>query len=595
MKRKIFRAVIVLLALMGIVLIVIRFLPITYKGLALPRPPQVEHDITMPRPSPAWLIVGDKAVLASHGSSCLPVLIFGMGCGTMPEPRDLPDLATAVLPTRTPAVVVIASTTIKEFHATVRPWTEGSDSVPSTIHELKTEIKRGINKTIFVLEPLSEAGDLLLEITITYYQGGASYFWRLNPAPVSALPLQSPTPSFVPTITPDLATTPPDSISVTPLVTAPFIQFASWSPDNQWVAYWISSQEDVEQPRNAMPDGTLNFMNVLIGESCAVSQFVTPNNQASEIYWSDDIDAIVVTKEGEFTGKPCQPEPYVPLVDYMDKQPLSDPALSPGGQYLANTLLQSSEGGILTFETTITKSNSAQPLQRVIWQIDERLGEYGLGGGWISPNQFLLHETLTEGPLILDVDKGVISVATELFGLQKIPSIVGPDEYGLQAIANPGVERDSFHLLLQYVGMEANFPSMLLYHAENGLIETLPFRYVWLFSADGQWLFMDERPEVGGYESHAIWIRRVEEAGGDWEMFANDVDSAMWTTDWTQMALTSDKKVTWQTFPEAERIGQWSTGDFVTQPLAWSPNGRFLVTIGNIPGDWKYGMFVLEP
>ena len=41
MKRKIFRVIIVLLALMGIVLIVIRFLPITYKGLALPRPPQV--------------------------------------------------------------------------------------------------------------------------------------------------------------------------------------------------------------------------------------------------------------------------------------------------------------------------------------------------------------------------------------------------------------------------------------------------------------------------------------------------------------------------------------------------------------------------
>ena len=41
MKRKIFRAVIALLVLTGIVLIVIRFLPITYKGLALPRPPQV--------------------------------------------------------------------------------------------------------------------------------------------------------------------------------------------------------------------------------------------------------------------------------------------------------------------------------------------------------------------------------------------------------------------------------------------------------------------------------------------------------------------------------------------------------------------------
>jgi len=179
MKRKRFRAVIALIALIGIALIVIRSLPITYKGLALPTPPEVGGDDVLP--PAAWLIVGEEAILASYGSFCMPFLTFGIGCGTMLEPWDRLDLAAASLPSQTKAVIVIASTAIKEFHATVQPWTEGLDSVSSTLYELKTESKRGINKTVFTLEPLDDASDMLLEISVTYNRGGASYYWRLNP------------------------------------------------------------------------------------------------------------------------------------------------------------------------------------------------------------------------------------------------------------------------------------------------------------------------------------------------------------------------------------------------------------------------------
>jgi len=180
MKRKIFRAVIAPIALIGIALIVIRFLPITYNGLALPRPPQVAPDIVLP--PAAWLVVGDKAVLASYGSSCMPFLIFGAGCGTMPEPWDRTDLATATLPSQTTAVIVIASTAIKEFHATIQPWTESPDSVAPAIRDLEAESRWGINKTVLTLEPLDDVSDMLLEITVTYNRGGAGYVWRLNPS-----------------------------------------------------------------------------------------------------------------------------------------------------------------------------------------------------------------------------------------------------------------------------------------------------------------------------------------------------------------------------------------------------------------------------
>jgi hypothetical protein len=236
-------------------------------------------------------------------------------------------------------------------------------------------------------------------------------------------------------------------------------------------------------------------------------------------------------------------------------------------------------------------------LQRVVWQIDQRLGEYGLGGEWIGKEQFLIYETLAEGPLIIDVEQGVISVLTDLFGLEEIPSILDEAGYGLRAIATLGPKADAVHLLLQGIGLEGNLPPVVLYHAENSSVERLPYRAVWWqpFSADGEWLLMDERPTVEGYESHAIWMRQVEDIGGQWRLLARGVDSILWATDWTGLAYSDDETVTWQTFPAGEVVGRWDTGQFWTVPVAWSPDGLLLVTEGNVPGLWEYGLFILEP
>ena len=383
---------------------------------------------------------------------------------------------------------------------------------------------------------------------------------------------------------------------VKPLVTAPYIEFGSWSPDAQWIAYWISSQEDVEQPTNFMPGGTLNFRNVTTAETCAVPQFVRPDNRSAEVYWSDEMEAIVSINQEAFSGKPCQAEPFRKLDNYVKEQPLTDPTLSPDGKYRAATSLESNENGILTLTTTITAVDRAQPLQRATWRIDERLGEYGLEGEWISKAQFVLYETFDQGPLILDIEHGIIPILTELLGLEKVPSLPGVEQYGSLAIPFPGMERDSFHLLVQGVGTESNFPQIKLYHAENELVETLPFKHVWreAFSYDGQWLLMDKRPDVGGYESQEIWIRRVEEMDDDWQMIASSVDSIVWANDWSEMAFNNGEQITWQTFPEAELLGKWGTGQFSAHPVAWSPDGRSLVTIGNIPGIGEYGLFILE-
>src|SRR5688572_11993438 len=99
----------------------------------------------------------------------------------------------------------------------------------------------------------------------------------------TTIPSETPIPSPVPTNTPAV-------VFANPLVTAPYLEFGSWSPDSQWIAYWVSSQEDMEQGANFMPGGTLNFKNVTTGDTCAVSQFVTADNRSANVYWSDDME-----------------------------------------------------------------------------------------------------------------------------------------------------------------------------------------------------------------------------------------------------------------------------------------------------------------
>jgi hypothetical protein len=429
------------------------------------------------------------------------------------------------------------------------------------------------------------------------------HWWRFEARPDGEIvlieeggaTLTSPSETITPTLSPVVP------LRATPLARAPAIHFAGWSPDSRWVAYWVSLQEDVDDYLShgapGFPAGTLHFTDVDTIVSCAAPASVT-RDPGSTVQWSAEGAVMLVTPDGVLTGSPCQTDPYTTSSDYTptDEEEV-DLALSPDGRYRAATVLQSSEGGILTFETTIATHDGTQLLQTVAWQIDQRLGEYGLGGEWISRNQFLIYETLSAGPLLVGAHDGVIAVATELLGLQDIPSILDDEGYGLRAVAAPELEPDAFHLLLTGVGLEENHPAVMLYHANSEVTETLPYRAVWWtpFSADGEWLLMDERPEIDGYEGHAIWIRRVQDVGGEWQLLAAGVDSTLWNTEWTEMAFYDDAVVTWQTFPEAELIGRWDTSPFWTHPVAWSPDGRFLVTEGTVPGLWQYGLFVLEP
>jgi hypothetical protein len=61
------------------------------------------------------------------------------------------------------------------------------------------------------------------------------------------------------------------------------------------------------------------------------------------------------------------------------------------------------------------------------------------------------------------------------------------------------------------------------------------------------------------------------------------------------MAFTRESFfLTWQTFPDAALIGRWRTEPYSVSPEAWSNDGRFLMATGSRPGQWQYGLFLIE-
>ena len=212
--------------------------PATYNGLPLPTPRPFVAGLS--QPPPAWLIVGDQAVigtLAAGGTS----RVHG-------DPAyAIPGLPTASLPADARAVIVVGSESFKSFKATVRPWSEDGRIVPlydDTARELKAEVQREGNLTVFTLEPTGDASDQLLNVNITFpvEDGWGFYLWRLNLAPVA-----TPTP-----VAP--------GVQVEPLATAGRIRFHSWSPDGETLSYWEFTFEEAAVDYT-YPLGTLKFIN----------------------------------------------------------------------------------------------------------------------------------------------------------------------------------------------------------------------------------------------------------------------------------------------------------------------------------------------
>jgi hypothetical protein len=463
--------------------------------------------------------------------------------------------------------------------------------------------------------PLTGFGILLLCAAITAC-GARTAPIPASATPPSAVPVETPAlviPSLAPT---DAPTAPPPTgtpaieptgIPLEPLAAAPAVRSAGWSPDGDWLAYWTSTDEDVSGSFYPFPPGRLTLHNVRTGEECFYEQLVA-SQEGDRVIWQPDGELVVSIAGSYAAGAPCQGDLVptetpggalegtgVPEGEASTPDGDVQTVLSPEGSYQAETRVMDRSAGTLNLTTTILALPDRQVVNTVDWVIDERLGELGLGGEWLAGNQFLIYETLDRGPLLITVSGEVIEVARQLFGVDPLPSIMDEQGVSLRAAGSAVAGSDPYHIALYGVGSESNFPTVRLYHSDDGQVEEMPFRDLWPpgFSPDGRWLLLDEHPTQDGFETHALWIRPVDPSGSQLRFFAVGSIPAAWSPDASRLAFLQPDSVSVYVFPDGKRLGSWAIEGYETLTQSWSPQGDSLAVLASVPGEWQQAIFVI--
>ena len=396
--------------------------------------------------------------------------------------------------------------------------------------------------------------------------------------PLQATPVARPTtPAPEATPTPSPATKAAPAARLAPIAEAAAVRFDSWSPDSQWAAYWLSTADDLAQMTGNAPPATLHLYNVVSGESCARPQF-TSQQYGSQLAWLPNGQVVVTTANPPQQGQPCAGEFAAAVHPWPTPAPTPDPAMAPGGGYIAATTILDGSSGLLELSTTISAADG-QIVNTVEWSIDQRLGELGLGGEWISERLFLIYETVGQGPLLVEAGGAVIQVARDLFGVPADPG--WPDMWYTARAIRPA-SGSGYHLLLSASGAEHLFPPVRLYHAENGQVEELQYTHLWgpPVSPDGARLLLDARPERDGYERYEMWTRRIDPPGSAARRVGEG--TALWSPDGASLVFGRDNTFSIVAFPSGElrRNGEVSAA-FSLYPRAWSPNGAWVAFEGS--------------
>jgi hypothetical protein len=340
------------------------------------------------------------------------------------------------------------------------------------------------------------------------------------------------------------------------------------------------------------------FLNPHTGESCEYTDFLM-SERYPRLFWQPDGRVALYHTDSYWIAFPCQEFLPVQVEALQILQP-PDESNSPEGTYRAETHLQNSDGRWAKLATTITDNATGQVANRVDWEIDVRLGDWDqyLGGMWVTDDLFLIHETRGKGPLLIQAGAEIVQVVPDLFGLPATE--MQPDSTGwftLRASAASVENDDLYHILLHGgAGNEALFPPVRLFHSDSGEVETLPYAHLWYpgFSADGRWVLMDSRPDIGGYESYALWIRPLDPPGSPIRPFAEGTLQSAPSPSQSEMVFGWTGKFTLFRFPTGESVRTWTTGDYSNSYFAWSPSGDFLATSGNIPGEYDAAIFVVD-
>lgn len=419
-------------------------------------------------------------------------------------------------------------------------------------------------------------------------------FTDLVPPTVIPAIAASPTATLEPTEAVPTPTPEPANVPIEPLATAAAIRVDSWSLDGDWLAYWLSTEKDVTG--YPFPSGNLNFLNIRTGQACSYPEYIA-RDYDDRVTWQSDGQVTIFSGDSTIRGIPCQNN-FISIADYPHTDTdEANSALSPEGGYQVSTSSHREADGTINAVTTIINASTGEVKNIIEWKHRGGLGELGLGGQWLTEDLFLIHETLDQGPLLVTVGNGSIQVAMEMFGVTPMLDLEQENFVSVRAEGATVEGSDIYHIALAGVGIEAEFPPIMLYHSESGEAEEVPFKHLWFpaFSPDGQWLLLDERPTRYGRESYALWIRSVDPPGSQVRLLAKGTLNVLWSPDWKKAASGLPGVISIFAFPSGVQLGSWMIGEYEARPIAWSPDGESLSVQGFIPGQWKQALFVVRP
>jgi len=419
-----------------------------------------------------------------------------------------------------------------------------------------------------------------------------------------------------------------------PLLTAPGLKFEGWAPAGDWFAFRSFNAEQLREG-GPYPEGTFHFYDATTGSMC---QYPVDNELGLDfsgwLVWLPDGSLLLFNEDEELVRllHPCTDEvtnlsSLLPkavsvsasnrdnsllLLDGRDAHYFYEAlaaavwptsalqgllldgfSFSPGGVYLAATL----EAG-----TTYVVQVSTGELKAIIpW--DFNLGGLGSLGGplWLNDSQFLIHRS-DDGPLFVTLGVDLLPVAPTFFGQAAASD---------QAVAGAGIPfSDDFYLLLTDYGPGYARAQHWLFHSESGLAEALGAEYA-SGTADGRWLVLQGRLDVEGYERTQVWLRPLGRVGAEPTLICDvdDVGCPTWSSDGMTVAAADEvqpgERATIQirTIPDAVVIQSWQLGTYNFHEMYWSPDGRHLGAIGQVPvlddssyfpWEREYALFLLS-
>lgn len=447
-----------------------------------------------------------------------------------------------------------------------------------------------------------------------------------EPATVTTV-AATPTASTVPTVTatpagetlPE-ATPTPGASALAPAMEDGRLSPAGWSADGRYYLFWQHAEDDyVVNPQ--YPPGTLTIYDVTTGLTCTYPRdlYDGASGLDQRHTWLPGDQMLVFHGDGSYAMlQPCQgqagdvtgeaPEPVVEVgaanlsqtrfllrgesrywIAVIDGEsdlsftPIAgiEPgyrnayAFSPGSDVVAMNLV---DGG-----TTLVDAGTGEVIRTYNWT-----ATVGLGGifppMWLDDDRLLVQASQDQGPLLLQPDGTAQAAAPALFGFPAKPAQVA------QSIRS-GPE--SFIVALLYIRLDGYRPGIWLYHAPTGETESLDFDR-WQFDESARRILLFRDYEDGKNSRYEVWWRSIDPEAEPVQLLStNTFPHAALAPSGEGTYVLGSTRLDVFTAGGDRHSYELSGYPHINSIPQWSPHGRYLATIGELPDRSEQALFLI--